>query len=107
MEECNRQYEDLALKAEPLGFDLAPSLALWTLPSELLGGLESMGMDKDQLQKALAACKAELKQAKERIAYLEGASSASRASRQIKELRQQMIEKKANGQVGSKACSIQ
>ena len=110
VEECNRQYEDLALKAEPLGFDLGPSLALWTLPSEILGATDTVGTDKESLQKALAACKAELKAAKERIAYLEGATSVSKASRQIRELRNQMAEKKARGGKpvpdGSKACII-
>jgi len=108
VEECNRQYEDLALKAEPLGFDLAPSLALWTLPSEMLGGIDAMGTDKESLQKAVAQLKSELKAAKERIAYLEGATSVTKAQRQLRDLRVQLVQKRAAGQGanGSKACVI-
>ena len=110
VDECNRQYEALALKAEPLGFDLAPSLALWTLPSEVLGGLEMMGADKESLQKMVNQLKLELKAAKERIAYLEGASSVSKAQKQIQRLRHEMLQRKAAGGApradGSKACVI-
>jgi len=110
VDECNRQYEDLALKAEPLGFDLAPSLALWTLPSEVLGGLEMMGADKESLQKMVNQLKLELKAAKERIAYLEGASSVSKAQKQIQRLRHEMLQRKAASGApradGSKACVI-
>jgi len=103
VEENARQFEDLALKAEPLGFDLGPSLALWTLPSEIIGGLE-MGTDKESLQKMVVQLKNELKAAKERIAYLESSTAASKAQRQIKELRYQIANKNGSGAgAGSKA----
>jgi hypothetical protein len=106
IEECARQFDDLALRATPLGFDIAPSLALWQLPSELLGTVDAS--DAEALKKQVADLKAQLKAAKERISYLEGASSATKASRQIAELRRQMVAKKANGDAHmSKACSIQ
>jgi len=104
LEEQTRQYEDLSLKAEPLGFDLAPSLALWTLPSEMVGGgLEAGGADKESLQKQVAALKLELKAAKERIAYLEGSSSVTAAAKRIRELHR---DARAAGGAQSKACVI-
>ena len=113
VEECNRQYSDLALRAAPLGFELEASLALWQLPSELLGAEEPA--DIESLKRSNAELKQQLKAAKERIAYLEGASSASKAQRHLHELRKQMVAAKADGTYrsrtgapdGSKACSIQ
>jgi len=113
VEECNRQYSDLALRAAPLGFELEASLALWQLPSELLGAEEPA--DVESLKRMNADLKQQLKAAKERIAYLEGATSASKAQRHLHELRKQMVAAKADGTYrsrtgapdGSKACSIQ
>merc|ERR1712159_719314 len=39
VEEQQRQYEDLALRAMQLGFDIKQVLELWQLPSELLGAV--------------------------------------------------------------------
>jgi hypothetical protein len=113
VEECARQYDDLALKAAPLGFDLAASLQLWQLPSELLGVGAGAPDDVESLKRQVAELKALLAAANERISYLESSNGANRAQQQISALRKQMLEKRQAdaGKGGgvdprSKACVI-
>jgi len=113
IEECARQYEDLALRAMSKGFDLAASLQLWQLPNELLGTGD--GADEGDLTQQVAALKKQLAAAQERIRYLESASGATRAAQQINVLRKEMVAKRKQGASGSgsseeggksKACVI-
>ena len=114
VEECARQYEDLALRAAQLGFDLNASLQMWQLPSELLGvGGGAVPEDVESLKKLVAELKGQLAAASERIVYLESANGANRARQQISVLRKQMLENKAKQGGGgggvdpkSKACVI-
>ena len=113
VEECARQYDDLAIKAAPLGFDLAASVQLWQLPSELLGVAAGAAEDVESLKRQVAELKALLSAANERISYLESSNGANRAQQQISALRKQMLEKRqADATKGggvdprSKACVI-
>jgi len=115
VEECARQYEDLALRTAQLGLDIKQNLELWQLPSELLGSLSASGpQDVESLKKEVDNLKQLLRAANERIAYLESANGVNRAQGQIAALRKQMLDqKKANTynasraeQANSKACVI-
>ena len=108
VEECSRQYDDLALKAATFGFDLTAAVQLWQLPSELLGAESGAPEDVASLKRQVAELKALLSAANERISYLESSSGANRAQQQISALRKQMIEKRqAQGMdPKSKACVI-
>ena len=97
VEECARQYDDIALKAAPFGFDLTAALQLWQLPSELLGGAGGGADDIESLKRQVAELKALLGAANERISYLESSNGANRAQQQISMLRKQMVVKKDAG----------
>jgi len=114
IEECARQYEDLALRATSKGFDLAASLQLWQLPSELLGTATSDGADEGDLKQQVAELKKQLAAAQERIKYLESSGGATRAAQQINVLRKEMVAKRKHAAASdsseeggkSKACVI-
>ena len=108
VEECARQYEDLALRTAQMGIDIAKMLELQQLPSELLG-VASGPQDAESLKKEVENLKQLLRAANERIQYLENTQGASRAQAQISALRKQMLEKKMSGGAvnpNSKACVI-
>jgi len=111
IEECARQFEDLALRTAQLGLDIKQNLELWQLPSELVGAVSGGSNDAEGLKKELAGLKLQLKAAHERISYLESGYGTSRATQQIAMLRKAMVEKKKNGNAvddtrGSKVCLI-
>jgi len=71
--ECFSQYDALSLHGKKSDLELAESLALWQLPSELLGGAASEKMPDDpaELKQLLGDTRKELQEAKQRIALLE------------------------------------
>jgi len=111
VEECARQYEDLALRAAQLGLDIKQNLELWQLPSELLG-MASGPQDAESLKKEVEELKRLLRAANERISYLESSAGATKAQQQIALMRKQMLENKGGangvpqGDPKSKACII-
>jgi len=111
VDECTRQYDDLALRMSQLGIDLNSQLQLWQLPSELLGSASGGGNadDPETLKKRLAELEKLYAQAQERIKWLEGTRDTTyRSQQQIAVLRRQMIEKKKGGasDAQSKVCVI-
>jgi len=79
MEEMSRQFESLAAKAQPAGFDLAPNLKLWQLPAELIG-LADASDDVATLKRRVAQLEAMVKERDAEIARLKGGGSAAAAA---------------------------
>lgn len=90
VEDESTQNTDLGIKMQTLGYDVTAQLELSQLPSEFLqGGGAGAGSSNDvgELKKEIANLKLELAAAKDRIKYLEGASGAVNAAKQINDLR--------------------
>ena len=100
VEDESTQNTDLGIKMQTLGYDVTAQLELSQLPSEFLqGGGAGAGSSNDvgELKKEIANLKLELAAAKDRIKYLEGASGAVNAAKQINDLRNQMKQAQLSG----------
>ena len=88
IEEQERQFEALALRAIPLGLDLGQSLELWQLPKELLGTAAAVPDDPAALKKLVAELRADLSSSNDQL---------MRAQKKIVQLEAQLEEAQRKG----------